>query len=247
MITFEDLLNPLSLDEFYDIYYKKRWCVIKGNDFRKDLFSKIITWQKFSRYINNDRAVSGLQAILPDGRKLCMEKWNLFKSKKPDWCKKHYFEKKYLHDIWTNHGTIILTKASLLTPEISHIAAAVENELGGAADAHFYCSYSEKSHSFKAHADLDDNFLIHAHGTVSWTVCDNIDHKKGVLSTFNKEVGGIIAGDKTEFDLTVGDILYIPKGMVHKAVPKSKRISISVPVTKRIGAKKLDRHVYDFS
>ena len=81
MLTFEDLLNPLSLDEFYDIYYKKRWCVIKGNDFRKDLFSKIITWQKFSRYINNDRAVSGLQAILPDGRKLCMEKWNLFKSK----------------------------------------------------------------------------------------------------------------------------------------------------------------------
>ena len=113
MFTFEELIEPLPLDDFYNIYYEKRWCVIKGNDFRKDLFSKIITWQKFSRYINNDRAVSGLQAILPNGRKLCMEKLNLYKSKKPSWCKKDYYEKKFLHDIWNNHGSIILTKASL--------------------------------------------------------------------------------------------------------------------------------------
>ena len=36
MVTFEDLINPLSLDEFYNIYHRKRWCVIKANDFRKD-------------------------------------------------------------------------------------------------------------------------------------------------------------------------------------------------------------------
>jgi len=232
MLTFEELIHPLPLDDFYNIYHKKRWCAIKGNDFRKDLFSKIITWQKFSRYINNDRAVSGLQAILPDGRKLCMEKWNLYKSKKPTWCKKHYYEKKFLHDIWTNHGSIILTKASLLTPEISNIAKAVEENFGGAADAHFYCSYSEKSHSFKEHADLDDNFLVHANGTVRWTVYNSLENKEG---------------DTTELDLTIGDLLYIPKGLKHKAIPLSKRISISIPLTQGISVKPLDRKIYDFS
>jgi|TARA_R100001530_G_scaffold26713_1_gene21425 mannose-6-phosphate isomerase-like protein (cupin superfamily) len=232
MLTFEKLIEPLSLDDFYNIYHKKRWCVINGNNFRKDLFSKIITWQKFSRYINNDRAVSGLQAILPDGRKLCMEKWNLYKSKKPTWCKEHYYEKKFLHDIWTNHGSIILTKASLFTPEISSIAGAIENHFGGAADAHFYCSYSEKSNSFKEHADLDDNFLVHANGSVRWIVYNSLENKEG---------------DTTEIDLTVGDLLYIPKGLQHKAIPLSKRISISVPLNKGITAKPLDRTVYDFS
>ena len=232
MFDFEKLIEPLPLDDFYNIYHKKRWCVIKANDFRKDLFSKVITWQKFSRYINNDRAVSGLQAILPDGRKLCMEKWNLHKSKKPTWCKKHYYEKKFLHDIWTNHGSIILTKASLLTPEISNIAKAVEEHFGGAADAHFYCSYSEKSHSFKEHADLDDNFLVHANGTVRWTVYNSLENKEG---------------DTTELDLTIGDLLYIPKGLKHKAIPLSKRISISIPLTQGISVKPLDRKVYDFS
>ena len=232
MFDFEKLIEPLSLDDFYNIYHKKRWCVIPANDFRKDLFSKIITWQKFSRYINNDRAVSGLQAILPGGKKLCMEKWNLYKSKKPSWCKKEYYEKKYLHEIWTNHGSIILTKASQLTPEISSIAGAIEEHFGGAADAHFYCSYSEKSNSFKEHADLDDNFLVHANGSVRWTVYNSLENKED---------------DITEHDLTVGDLLYIPKGLKHKAIPLSKRISISVPLNQGITAKPLDRTVYDFS
>tara|TARA_R110002012_G_scaffold312776_1_gene523798 strand:+ start:798 stop:1493 length:696 start_codon:yes stop_codon:yes gene_type:complete len=231
MFDFEKLIEPLPLDDFYNIYYRKRWCIIKGNDFRKDLFSKIITWQKFSRYINNDRAVSGLQAILPNGRKLCMEKLNLYKSKKPAWCKKDYYEKKFLHDIWNNHGSIILTKASLLTPEISSIAGAIEEHFGGAADAHFYCSKTEKSRSFDPHIDSDDNFLVHAHGSVKWTVCNNFDNK----------------GDATSFNLTTGDLLYIPKGLAHSAVPLSKRISISVPLIEDVTAKPLDRTVYDFS
>ena len=231
MLSFEELIEPLPLDDFYNIYYKKRWCVIKGNDFRKDLFSKTITWQKFSRYINNDRAVSGLQAILPNGRKLCMEKLNLYKSKKPAWCKKDYYEKKFLHDIWNDHGSIILTKASLLTPEISSIAGAIEEHFGGAADAHFYCSKTEKSRSFDPHIDNDDNFLVHAHGSVKWTVCNNLNNK----------------GDATSFNLTTGDLLYIPKGLAHSAVPLSKRISISVPLIEGITAKPLDRTVYDFS
>ena len=62
MLTFEQLINPMTLDDFYEIYHRKRWCVIPANNFRKDLFSKTLTWKQFSQYINNDRAVSGLQA-----------------------------------------------------------------------------------------------------------------------------------------------------------------------------------------
>ena len=232
MVTFEDLINPLSLDEFYNIYHRKRWCVIKANDFRKDLFSKTITWQQFSDYINNDRAVSGLQAILPSGRKLCMEKYNLYKGKKPNWSKKHYYEKKFLHEIWNNDGSIILTKASLLTPAISSIAQAVETHFGGAADAHFYCSKSEKSHSFPRHADLDDNFLVHAHGSVKWSINNTLEN---------------IEGDTTEVELTVGDFLYIPKRLQHKAFAASRRISISVPLAEGLHIKPQDRTVYDFT
>ena len=64
------------------------------------LFENIISWSEFSDYINNDRAVSGLQAILPGGKKLCMEKYNLYRKKKPAWAKKDaYYDKEYLQKI----------------------------------------------------------------------------------------------------------------------------------------------------
>ena len=63
----------------------------------------------------------------------------------------------------------------------------------------------------------------------------------GLLSLSN------LPDDYTEFDLTAGDLLYIPKGLVHKAVAQTRRISISVPLIEDTEAKPLDRKEYDFS
>jgi ribosomal protein L16 Arg81 hydroxylase len=231
-MEFRDLINPLSLDEFHKKYHRKKFCVIKGNTFRKNYFGGIISWHEFSTYINNDRAVSGLQAILPGGRKLCMEKDNLYMYRKPDWSKEFYYEKEYLHKIWRDNGSIILTKASLLTPNISNIAGAIEKYFKGAADAHFYCSRAKNGWSFPFHRDNDDNWLVHAYGTVRWTVNNSLSN---------------LPDDTTEFDLTAGDLLYIPRGLSHKAVAQTRRISISVPLIERSNAKPVDRKHYDFS
>lgn len=231
-LTWKELIEPLTLEEFHEKYHRKKFCVIKGNPFRKRFFENIITWKEFSDYINNDRAVSGLQAILPNGKKLCMEKYNLHKKKRPSWSKEHFYEKDYLFKIWKDNGSIILTKASLLTPNISAIAGAIETHFGGAADAHFYCSRAKNGKSFPKHRDTDDNFLIHASGTVRWTVNNSLNN---------------IEGDTTEFDLTVGDMLYIPSKTDHSAVAQSRRISISVPLIERGIPKTLDREYYNFS
>jgi len=250
-MIFKDLIEPLTLEEFHKKYHRKNFCIIKGNTFRRWFFGNIITWKELSDYINNDRAVSGLQAIIPGpsivarGRqtvipkdyaipltkKLCMEKYNLHKKKRPSWSKEHYYEKDYLHKIWENNGSIILTKASLLTPNISAIAGAIETYFGGAADAHFYCSKAKDGLSFPFHRDTDDNFLIHASGTVRWIVHNSLEN---------------IQGDTSTFDLTVGDMLYIPSKTEHRAIAQSRRISISVPLIERGIPKPLDRKHYNF-
>ena len=79
MIDFNTLIDPMTSEEFTNEYKGKKFCIIKGNRYRKFMYSNIISWSKFSEYINNDRAVSGLQAILPNGKKLCMEKDNYTK------------------------------------------------------------------------------------------------------------------------------------------------------------------------
>ncbi|BCV05016.1 MAG: hypothetical protein CM15mV96_400 [uncultured marine virus] len=56
------------------------------------MYSNIISWTKFSEYINNDRAVSGLQAILPNGKSYV---WKKITTQRKCTClvKKDYFEK----------------------------------------------------------------------------------------------------------------------------------------------------------
>ena len=236
MLDFTDLLGGMTILEFEKNYRGKAFVVFPRTEARTELFDNIIGWQEFSSYINNDRATAGMQAITPDGRKLCMEKGSLERESRPNWSRKDYYEKKYLHDIWTQGGSLIPTKASLLTSRISAIAGAIERYYMGAADAHFYCSGMPNASTFSAHIDYDDNFLVHAQGDVSWEVYNSFENDDG---------------DFTSLDLTVGDLLYIPKGLKHRAIPKTKRISISVPVAERRPSegslKTQDREYYDFT
>ena len=47
-LTWKELIEPLTLEEFHEKYHRKKFCVIKGNPFRKRFFENIITWKEFS-------------------------------------------------------------------------------------------------------------------------------------------------------------------------------------------------------
>ena len=83
-----------------------------------------------------------------------------------------------------------------------------------------------------AHSGYFDTTQICYQGTVRWIVNNSLEN---------------VEGDTTEFDLTVGDLLYIPSKLEHRAIAQSRRISISVPLIERGMTKPLDREYYDFS
>tara|TARA_R100000808_G_C2155309_1_gene167446 strand:+ start:13794 stop:14534 length:741 start_codon:yes stop_codon:yes gene_type:complete len=243
-IDFSDLIHPLSVDEFMTEYKDRQPLIVKANDLRRDIMSQIITWEKFSDYIHNDRAVSGFQIITPKG-KLCMEKNNAFKGRKPSWSKIDYFDKKYAHDLWNQGCSIILTKASLISPAMSALSGAVERQFeGSAADAHLYCSPIKNALTFPCHRDTDNNFLVHAIGKVRWKVYDVFAGKESYANLTLKHEEKM----KLKYDevLTVGDLLYIPTGLYHKAIPQGARVSVSIPLGEG-NKKRLDRRYYDFT
>lgn len=243
---------------FNETVKDKKPMVFRATPLKKKLFGNIITWQEFSDYINNDRAVAGLQVIKPNREKLCMEKGNLYRDPEPSWGRKHRYEKAFVHELWNTGSSIILTKASMISKEMSAIAGSIEEryENRTAADAHFYCSPNSKARSFECHADFDDNYLVHAIGDVHWKVYDvrlkgkmeengRMSYRNGpctMTELQESELEPII--DTT---LTVGDLLYIPAGFFHKAVPAGPRISISVPVMESRRERPVDRIYYDFT
>jgi len=254
--TFEDLIHPLTDAAFQSTVKGKKPIVIRGSSFKNNFFGDITSWSDISKYVSNDRAVAGLQMIQPDGSKLCMEKNNLHRKNKPGWTRDDWYEKAFVSDIWRNGGSMILTKASMLSPNISAIASCLEQRYENSnADAHFYCSPKRSAVSFECHADQDDNFLIHAIGSVHWKVYNvharsekDAEGRKRFTSRMT-----MTAEEEQKHEpiidtiLKTGDLLYIPAGMFHKAVPDSARVSISVPLAEMSSARSIDRDYYDFT
>ena len=258
MIKFEELIHPMTEAVFNITVKDKKPMVFRATEKKKRIFSNIITWQQFSDYINNERAVAGLQVIKPNREKLCMEKGNLHRDHAPSWSRKDRYEKAYVHELWNNGSSIILTKASLISPEMSAVAGCIEQKYKNrtAADAHLYCSPNSKARSFECHADFDDNYLVHAIGDVHWKVYSK--RLEGIMQEnghMNYRTGPCMLSESQEAELepiidttlTVGDLLYIPAGYFHKAVPAGPRISISVPVIESRREYPIDRRVYDFT
>lgn len=255
-MTFEELISPLDKEIFYKTIVDKKPFVIRGGDEKKKFFSEIITWDQISDYLNNDRAVAGFQMIAPGDVKLCMEKSGLEPAKRFSWGRNPQWDKEKAYKLWNQGHSMILTKASQLTPNMNAIANALEQGFPeGAADAHFYCSPDKNAATFPCHADRDDNYLVHAIGTVHWKVWavrmkrtkENgrwVYHGRSTVSEAEeKDLGNPVI----DIYLGPGDLLYIPGGYFHKAEPVGARVSISVPLMlSDSGETPLNRDYFDF-
>jgi ribosomal protein L16 Arg81 hydroxylase len=255
-MTFNEFISPLDPDIFYKTISDKKPFVIRGDEKKKKFFSDITSWDKISEYLNNDRAVAGFQMIAPGDVKLCMEKGGLVPPKKFSWGRNPQWDKQEAHKLWNKGHSIILTKASQLSPNMNAICNAVEQGFpGSAADAHFYCSPNESAATFPCHADQDDNYLVHAIGTVHWQVWNTRMKRQKVNGRWRYEGRSTISlaeekslGDPVlDIYLGPGDLLYIPAGYFHKAEPEGARVSISVPLMiSDSGETPLNRNYLDF-
>lgn len=74
--------------------------------------------------------------------------------------------------------------------------------------AHVYVSFLTKSKNLGAHKDGSDVFYIQALGKTRWEV------------HFNKQI--------EEYTLEPGDMIYVPKEIIHNPIPLSPRVGLSI-------------------
>jgi hypothetical protein len=75
------------------------------------------------------------------------------------------------------------------------------------------------SQGFQPHYDLDDIFVLQAHGKKIWSCHNDYSNKKSLPNRdmdFNKSLHQPI-GIPDEIQLDLGDLLYLPRGFMHEA------------------------------
>lgn len=206
-MTFEELIAPVGVDNFYKKYKGKRHFYIKSN---KPKFDNYFSWTELDNYLNQinignwDRAPQ-LQIVLPDGNK---------------WCKKKSPENKSREEIlhlWNQGCSFILTLSEFLNETMWKQCQAFEKHYG-VGQANIYCSKQKDAKCFPIHADSTDNFLFHVRGKIRWYIYKEFEVKGGRIPDATLEE--VVELDK-------GDLLYIPRGKYHRVDTLSPRISIS--------------------
>lgn len=105
-------------------------------------------------------------------------------------------------------GGYMLTEGHKLE-SVQTITGEIESEYGlSDLDAHIYVSMSESSDTFGRHCDDMDVYYIQGDGTLLFIIEE--------------------CGHKYEYEMVSGDMVYIPTGIYHTPIPKSKRFGISI-------------------
>jgi len=206
-ITIENILEPISLKNFFQNYWGKKHLVIRRNKF-KNLF----TWDDFNNYLNRYPNVKSLQIIgaanTKDGR-WCYDKILKGKLKLP------MLSKDKIYNFWKNENkTFVIPFAEYEKKELVDICFEFERFFGH-GQVNVYASHAKDSQSFPAHGDATENFLFHTEGKTKWTIYKEfIPNKPETIID--------------EFILEPGDLLYIPAYQYHKVDTIGPRILLSI-------------------
>ncbi|MDH5425959.1 MAG: cupin domain-containing protein [Gammaproteobacteria bacterium] len=221
MNFFEELIKPLSIDDFKSSYYEKKHVHIKSENAAR--FSHLISFEKLDEMVG----VHGLTA--PDITVV---------NSKDDVSKSDYLWKQDLVDpvkvagLFADGATIIFNALQDRFEPLRLLCSGITEDLQLRAQTNIYLT-PPNSQGFNTHWDTHDVFVIQVEGSKDWKIYKealplpleqpNYKFEKDCVDALN-----VI----DEFVLEQGDILYIPRGVMHSAsASNEKSLHVTLGIT----------------
>ena len=142
------------------------------------------------------------------------------------WSKPH-IHKEDCYNLFENGFGMIINNFQFISKKKNDLLAELEKQFTVSAAMHVYCGLEEHG-SFNIHEDYAHNFIIQVEGETDWTVYNN--RASYLVPKYEGQQ------DESKFEVAIdvtmksGDVLYIPARTYHRAKPKGKRLSVSIPM-----------------
>lgn len=199
------LLNPVQPEDFLKNFWESQPLVINR---KEDLY-----WQALLSLDTIDNIISSLNSKFPDIR--------IANSKEPVAPENYVVEDGLinvakLYQYYSNGSTLILNQLQKRVPSLAYLCRAMEQEFSMPFQTNIYLTPPD-SQGFGAHYDTHDVFILQIAGSKHWRIYNRPIENPLINQDFmdgDYEIGEPIQ----EFDLHPGDLVYIPRGVVHDAV-----------------------------
>ena len=156
-----------------------------------------------------------------------------------------------LMDIFAEGHTCIIEKFEYINQSKRDILFDLEERFNVHASMHVFCGIGD-TRSFNIHEDYANNLIIQVEGETHWEVYENRASHLIPQLDYTSVADNLGQGvDPSKLTIAIdhvmqpGDILYIPARTYHRAFPKAKRLSLSIPLQHLCSAQPVDRNYYD--
>lgn len=203
------LLSPISAGTFFDEYFRKAPLFIPEN---KD-FDEILTTEEINDYFNNPSLLYPYVRIVGNGNEIDLKQYQLVGSDGFNILNKEHFFR-----LFSEGNTLVIQGAQYQFKNLQRLVSALEEELKLEINANIYITPSG-SKGFFPHFDLHEVLVLQINGTKSWNIYHDIPVEapiKGTIPAVSRE-HFVQTGPQHQLKLQPGDVLYVPRGVVHEA------------------------------
>jgi len=205
--SFERMIEPTSVQAFLEEYFEKKPLLLRRKS--PEHFRDLLT------LADVDRVITTMQLEHPQIEATSARRDNLHTE--------DYTYPSGLIDVvrlykeFEDGATIILPQLHNHVPRLAHLCRSMERELSYRFQTNVYMTPGGESQGFRTHYDNHDVFVLQVEGVKQWKVYGTPVELPYRGQGFNPADGHEVGDVSMEFELHPGDLLYLPRGVMHDA------------------------------
>ncbi len=202
--SFSKLIAPVSRETFLAEHWEKKPLHIKrGNP---AYFGDLLSMRAFDRVLTTQTLMHPTCFITNAAREVKAEDYTH---------QNGAIDPARLYQQFADGGTIVFNQLENHHAPLADFTRALEREISSHFQCNIYCTPAG-AQGFPTHYDSHDVFVLQIHGTKHWIIYNTPVELPFRGQPFRRD--STPKGDVTlEFDLEPGDVLYLPRGMMHDA------------------------------
>ncbi|QSJ19242.1 AraC family ligand binding domain-containing protein [Nostoc sp. UHCC 0702] len=205
---FTSLISPYTLEEFFQNYYEKQYFYISRN--QPNYYDAILNADDIDLLFQNKNIPSSHLRVVNKGDEVPAWKWSYQNSS--------LVNNDKLFVLFNQGNTLIINAGDRSILKLINYCSDLEHELKIRLQFNIYIT-PHNAQGFAPHYDDHDVFILQTTGTKIWRLYNTPVELPSQKLPHNKYKDKYELGKPTfEVELKPGDLLYIPRGLVHDAV-----------------------------
>lgn len=208
MNLFEFIIQPHIPHSFFKDYWEKQFLYIERN--KQGYFDNILTIKDVDDFLSLQNLIPESIRLVAKNEDIPLRLW-VDNEKLLNGAIKPTVNPDKIYHFYKRGATIIINAAHKMIPGLAKACMLFEQELKIRVQSNIYIT-PPNAQGFNMHYDVHDVFVMQIKGPKVWRIYDSAEELPTGFTPFSKEPQLV-----KQIQLNTGDVLYLPRGIVHEA------------------------------